>query len=279
MNQPRRAERPDVGVAWRPSDCNGVVGFRARFERQHFPRHTHDVYVIGVNEAGAHTTWHRGGRHVVSAGQLAVICPGEVHTGEPVPGLPWHYRALYVTPQAMRGLFPSRPSAGEPRFLLLMDDPGLVADFLAMHREAESGPSALGVSCRVLDWLARFAGRHACPPRGRRPVVDSKAVRRAVAYIHDHVDREVTLDDIAAAAGVDRYRLIRQFRFARGLTPYGYLLQARLDRAQALLAAGRPPAEVAARTGFADQSHLTRAFRRLTGMTPGRYARDMRRER
>ena len=61
--------------------------------------------------------------------------------------------------------------------------------------------------------------------------------------------------------------------FAFGIAPHQYLTSRRVDRARRLLLDGRPPGEVAALTGFHDQSHLTRHFRRLVGVTPGRYAR------
>jgi AraC-like DNA-binding protein len=56
-----------------------------------------------------------------------------------------------------------------------------------------------------------------------------------------------------------------------GITPHAYLVQRRVRLARGLLAAGRTPAQAAAEAGFADQSHLTRAFLRQLGVTPGRY--------
>ena len=280
MNGRRRAGEdglvPDLGLTWRVAGCAGITWLRAHFERQRFPRHTHDVYVVGVNEAGAHATWHHGAHHLVPAGRLAVVCPGDVHTGESVTGLPWHYRAIYVAPALMLAAL-QEERGSELRFPLLLDDPALVRDFLAMHRAAEHRSTELRTSSEAIDWLARFARRFARVHKHGAKPVDSDVVRRAITYINDHLCEDVALDDIARSAGVNRYHLIRQFRRARGLTPYGYLIQARVIRAQQWLAAGLAPAQVAAKTGFADQSHLTRAFHRLTGTTPARYARSIRR--
>ena len=55
------------------------------------------------------------------------------------------------------------------------------------------------------------------------------------------------------------------------MTPHQFLVSMRIAEARRLLAAGLAPAEVAAMTGFADQSHLTRRFRSRIGFTPGRY--------
>jgi AraC-like DNA-binding protein len=71
--------------------------------------------------------------------------------------------------------------------------------------------------------------------------------------------------------------LVRAFSGAYGIAPHQYLMSRRVDRARRLLLDGRPPGEVATVTGFYDQSHLTRHFRKLVGVTPGRYTRDERR--
>jgi AraC-like DNA-binding protein len=73
-------------------------------------------------------------------------------------------------------------------------------------------------------------------------------------------------------AGLSRFELVRRFGAQIGLTPHAYQTNLRVARARALLAAGIPPAAVAAECGFADQPHLTRTFRRAVGVTPGRYA-------
>lgn len=82
-----------------------------------------------------------------------------------------------------------------------------------------------------------------------------------------------SLAQLADAASLSRYQLVRQLAQATGLTPHAYLLQRRLQLARHLMGAGTPLADVAAASGFADQSHLTRLFTRSFGITPGAYVR------
>ena len=89
--------------------------------------------------------------------------------------------------------------------------------------------------------------------------------------LDDVPEAPATLADLAALAGVSRFQLLRGFARATGVTPHAYLLQRRVRLARQLLIAGRAPAEAAQEAGFADQSHLTRAFRRQFGVTPARY--------
>jgi AraC family transcriptional regulator len=71
---------------------------------------------------------------------------------------------------------------------------------------------------------------------------------------------------------MDVYRFLRSFKQSTGLPPHQYILRERIERAKSLLSSpGLPLTEVALRSGFVDQSHLTKAFRRLTNLSPGAY--------
>lgn len=108
-------------------------------------------------------------------------------------------------------------------------------------------------------------------PGNVRQLPQSRAVGDALAFIQDHYAQPITLDDIAAAAHLSPYHLARLFKQATGHTPHQYLIQTRVNSARALLTSGagqRSLAEVATAVGFADQSHLTRHFKRQFGITP-----------
>jgi AraC family transcriptional regulator len=89
--------------------------------------------------------------------------------------------------------------------------------------------------------------------------------------------RRLTLDELAAEAGLSVRQFCRAFRASTGTSPHQYLLQQRIARAQRLIALGRPLAEVALECGFADQSQLTRVFARHVGLSPALYRRTLRR--
>jgi AraC family transcriptional regulator len=107
-------------------------------------------------------------------------------------------------------------------------------------------------------------------PRGR--------LRAVVEYVEEHLGAGPTLGQMAAVAGLSAYHFARQFRAATGLPPYHYVLARRVERARQLLQGGGDLSlvEVAARAGFADQSQLTRHFKRLVGVTPGQFRKPAR---
>jgi AraC-like DNA-binding protein len=106
----------------------------------------------------------------------------------------------------------------------------------------------------------------------QRGVVD-----RARDFLASRIESNPSLDEIGRAVGVNKFLLLRYFRRQLGTTPHAYLIQVRLEQARSFLSRGLSPADVAAVVGFADQSHLTRLFKRAIGLTPGQYSKQVRR--
>ena len=108
------------------------------------------------------------------------------------------------------------------------------------------------------------------------PDLPHHALSRACRdFLFAHASERVTLSDLAQRAGFNADYLARRFRRDFGLTAHQYLLSARLDLARKLLRSGRSPSQVAIDSGFSDQAHLTRTFKRVYQTTPGRYRRSL----
>jgi AraC-like DNA-binding protein len=125
------------------------------------------------------------------------------------------------------------------------------------------------VSLQALAGLLLESGH--LRPAVRRAGDEPGAVARARDYLTANLAGPVSLEDLAAAAGLSAFHLLRVFKKATGLTPHAWLTQLRVERARHLLLAGATPAETALATGFYDQSHFTNTFRRFMGVTPRRY--------
>jgi AraC family transcriptional regulator len=124
------------------------------------------------------------------------------------------------------------------------------------------------------ETLAAVVGQPAVPVsdcEGRRLRRPHGGVTRALAYIQAHWSEDFTLADLAQAAEVSSFHLIRIFRQHVGVTPSAYRRALRVRAAQSLLKAGWKPAAAAAECGFCDQSHLNRHFKLITGVTPRQY--------
>jgi len=101
-----------------------------------------------------------------------------------------------------------------------------------------------------------------------------RAVAQALQFIHENYMSDLSLNEIAKAVSLSPFHVARMFKQSLGVSPHQYLIQLRVNSARSLLSAGsgeRSLAEVASAVGFADQSHLTRHFKRIVGVTPRQF--------
>ncbi|WP_201294584.1 MULTISPECIES: AraC family transcriptional regulator [unclassified Nocardiopsis] len=273
-----RVEDPRTEHAryWRSSGLPGTELLTARFVTTSFARHTHPTYVFGVITGGVEEYSHGRGLARVGPGGLAVVAPDEVHTGH--AGVPegWSYRVFYPSSEVVTGIARELGLRGTPAFSESgIDAPGAARALADAHLAAERGDrlTASSLTRRGLAMLLRSHGREPVPDPVRRTA--RPEVERARRILTEHLVAPPTLEELAARVGMGPFALSRAFRAAHGLPPHAYLNQVRVQRARELLAAGRRSGEVAAEVGFADQSHLTRHFRRHLGVPPGSYQRAL----
>jgi AraC-like DNA-binding protein len=126
-----------------------------------------------------------------------------------------------------------------------------------------------GEQLGTLVILPERFGSIAEPTRGALP---KHKLRRAEDFVQAHIDQPIRLEELAAAAAVSPFHFHRQFKKATGMTPHEYILRTRIERAKELLSGSELPlVEVAAQVGYADQSHFTSTFRKMTSVTPRGY--------
>ena len=260
---------------WRDADVDGVEVARIHRSEHVFPRHTHEYYAIGLMEDGACYGVDGGATSMcVESGQVMLIGPGQVHSGNPASEGPVSYRMLYVDPLWMRRaaneLADTELAATEFPRMVARDR----AMYAALHRAAlivEAGAEPLRKQSAMVGSFARLLRMWGkvrdASPRGP----EHRAVRLVREYLAAHIQDKVTLDELAGHAGLSRYYLLRVFKRETGMTPHSFHVQMRLSHAKGLMLAGTPLSEVALATGFTDQSHFSNAFRHYMGATPGQY--------
>ena len=160
----------------------------------------------------------------------------------------------------------------------VLSDPDLSRDFVRMHIALEGSSTRLERDERLAEWLREVIERCSAQRPTRAPLSgrDDRALRLAFDYLADRSARNVGLDELASAAGIGKFRLIRLFRERTGLPPHALQIAHRIRAARRLLEAGEPIADTAFATGFADQSHMHRHFQRSLGLTPARYQQRFR---
>lgn len=234
-------------------------------------------YMVGVIGGRPMRLLRGGSADVLGPGALAVLDPSRAHRGAPAAGGAWHCLLLIMELPEV-AVLADDPDCGRPGPLLfsqpVLRDPDLARQFVALHRQLAEPGSRLERQGALADWwndAARWSTRG--PGANRKtPKVGTAGLRRALALIADDPAADVSLADLAAAAGLSQYLLVKAFRERYGMPPHAFQVAQRVNRARRLLEAGVPTGEAAAMAGFFDQSHLHRHFRRRMGLTPRQYA-------
>jgi len=255
---------------WRPESPSVTSMLRVEDEDRLRTTYSEHLVVVVVYR-GAFDSWYRGGVRTHVAGALSVKEPGEVHRGLAVHA-----------PFTIQGAMFSRAMVDAAGVAMGLRGPACVmrSSFgpeeratrlaFAMHA-ALMRPETPEIesATRVAEMLGEILGEDTRSSQRAR-----RAVRMARAFLHDSLADKITLDDLATHAGLDKFPLVRAFRTEVGLPPYEYLTHARIAKAKELLQRGTLVADAAQAVGFCDESQLHRHFRRILGITPGRFSRS-----
>ena len=259
---------------WWDRHTRGLSLMRADFTTHEYPPHTHQAFVVAVTEEGGSTIQSRGQIEQAHRSALFVFNPTEPHAGWMGWSPRWRYRALYLTQMAIDEVARELGVETVPYFTEnLFRDTDLIAGFLSLHRALEDGHDAFHERELLVDTFGRLFQRYGSGGGRIEPAPrDQTLLRAAIDLMRARQADDLRLRDIARAIELTTFQLIGLFRRTTGLTPHAYLTQIRLSAACRGLRHGLPIADVAAATGFYDQSALTRHFKRCYGITPRQFA-------
>jgi AraC-like DNA-binding protein len=285
MNADRPKLKQDRGgerlVYWRVPALQGLQLLRGHRSHAHLPRHSHTTFQIAFIESGCQQLRIKGNTHRVGRGQIVVLHPGEAHTEGPNDNSGWCARAFYPSLEMILNAVASTGTkcGGTPFFQdPVLNDGELIETLRSLHQllEAPGGDDLQRDTLAALA-AARLVARHARPGTiNEAPDPGRIALERVRCCLEERCTENLSLRELAAIANLNPFHLLRSFTRAYGLPPYAYLMQSRVARARALLDRGVAIIEASQEVGFFDQSHFSRNFKRLLGVTPGAYARDAR---
>ena len=236
------------------------------------------AFALAIPISWAAEVSYRGRQQVCQPGDIFCTEPGEVHRTSRIlqPGgfkvflideAPLLERLAEVAPQLKAVHF---------KEIGRRMSPTLVRHVSAVVAVIGKGATPLHLQSCVMDLVATMADELFDEPRSQRFIPPgARALERARECLHDDDAGWIDLDTLSQQAGISRFHLLRAFKARFGLPPHAYQVGLRIAKAQRLLRSGVAPAHVATECGFSDQSHLTRHFKQVLGITPGRFARDL----
>jgi AraC-like DNA-binding protein len=256
-----------VVSAWRPEVPGVTEVFHAHFLQHAYPVHTHTVWTLLILDDGVLRFDLDRHDHGTLGSQVVLLPPHVPHDGRTAAPQGFRKRVIYLAEDAIDagliGAATDRPGMADA---LLWQRISRLHGTLAQPGESFEAQSRLAL---IVDRLGTHLSRHpvslAPPPRG---VADD---------LHDLLDARLTtgltLDEAAGMLHTHPAHLVRAFTRRFAIPPHLYLTGRRVELARQLLLSGMPAGSVAAEVGFYDQSHLTRHFKRMLGVSPSRYAR------
>ena len=238
-----------------------------------FAPHYHDKLVIALYRGGQkHFRCHHS-EGLARRGDVLLIAPGVVHDAKTVGDAPWHFVSLYLTDDQLAVATGQEPCSLSTRigshqvFRAGTRGAALGQELLAAVQEAEDSDDDLALEVLLTELLS------ACRATEPVPRSNHRHLEAVAARLCKEPGKPVTLKELSDQLGVSREHFTRSFRAHFGLSPFQMLIAARAELARRLIQQGNGLAEAAHCAGFADQSHMTRWFRKFYAATPGQFAR------
>jgi len=240
-----------------------------------YPRHMHEEYSIAVVLRGIENTTCRGVDHKAGRGDLLLINAEEVHSNKSIGS---EYRSIKVRSRTLQRVARDlrEPAISAPYFSqLVVNDSLLFRRLLQLHLKLEEDMSALEQESEFIATLGllltRLNKKESMPRSNTKTRGEDVYVRRVRDYLRSHYAENVSLTQLTSLTNLSPFYLLRVFHERAGFPPHEYQTQVRIAHARKLIRNGTPLSQAALETGFFDQSHLSRNFKRIVGVTTRQY--------
>jgi len=239
------------------------------------PRHWHEEYQFCLMQFGWGELTYRTNNFLTPTASLFMVHPGEVHANRCRHPLGVNYRNVFIDVELMRRLATEvvGKTTDVPFFpTAVVFNRETIDHFINFCSAIEAPSSLLEAESLLLTFIAELMIRFAeNPPAETQPSREEHAISRARDYLVDNYAENISLLELAGIANLSPFHFTRVFCNRFGMPPHAYQTQIRILRAKRLLMQRQSIAEIAMQTGFADQSHFTRHFKRITALTPAQY--------
>jgi AraC-like DNA-binding protein len=255
---------------WRIPHLDNLELFHGLNVTYEYPRHMHEEYSIGLILQGMDTTTCRGASYSAYPGNLLLFNAGEVHSSSSVET---EYRIINISPKTLNRIgfqimgrnfeIPCFPGSA-------ISDARLFRALLNLHLKLGQKLSPLEHESEFIRAIAFLLERQnknysAFQTTGKEP----HYIELAQDFLKSHYAENVSLAGLSSVTNLSPYYLLRVFHKQVGCPPHEYQTQLRIAHAKKLIRDGNSILETALETGFFDQSHFSRNFKRIVGITPG----------
>ena len=250
-----------------------IEAYRFKGIMQKFPNHFHEHYVIGFIEKGQRYLSCKNKEYTTSTGDLLLFNPFDSHTCEQIDDKVLDYRCINIKPEIMKKtVFEITGKNYLPKFnqpvIFRSELVPLLQElhYIIMEEELDFKKEEL-----FFFLIEQLIEEHTEPNLQSNLENTNIEIQAVCDYLENNYAEHIVLDELSTIAGMNKYSLLRNFTKLKGITPYRYLENIRVNKAKKLLEKGVEPIDAAIQTGFVDQSHFTNFFKNFIGLTPKQY--------
>lgn len=243
--------------------------------KQKFPNHFHEYYVICFIESGRRHLYCKNKEYTIKEGDLILFNPHDNHTCEQIDGRTLDYRCINIQPDVMRkAVLEITGKDYLPRFIEpVVFNSDIVFSLqelylMIVHEEKDFKKEEIFLFI-IEQLITEYAYTYTVTETITQEA--NTEIKTVCDFLEKNYINNITLNKLSILTGLNKYYLIRSFTKQKGISPYSYLESIRIGKAKKMLEHGIAPIDVALQTGFTDQSHFTKFFKKLIGLTPKQY--------
>jgi AraC-like DNA-binding protein len=239
-----------------------------------YKKHAHAEYSLGFIKRGRTELWYEGKKVDIEQEKFVIIPPNGLHACTPFSADKWQYNMLYIEADWLERL---------PCGTLFRKDRPVVHSMSQADKRRMAGLmqlftssiSPLAKETAMISCLMNiFANTEQITASYLEHSYEQTKLRKVQEYLQEHYLEKITLDDLEQVAGLNKFYLVRLFKKEFNISPHAYQTLQRINFAKKELRINQPLAQVAAKLGFYDQSHFTKAFKCYVGATPETYRKS-----
>ncbi|SMD36716.1 AraC-type DNA-binding protein [Reichenbachiella faecimaris] len=245
----------------------GVSISTTSYRDHQFPKHFHDHYTIQLIEEGVNEGFTESVKYKVGQNGLLVINPGELHAGNSLNHEYLKFHTIRLDQSFIHSFHEKNeiPRKGDFHFDI---QPIYCAQITHMMNSLIASlrhNNHLRFESNLTGILITLTSNHQ-----KSPGTQSKIpLRLAQDFLHEHYNKNLTLNQIAEVCHLSPYHFLRQFKKQFGIAPFQYLRNIRVEKAKALLP-HHPISQAAHQVGFYDHSHFLKSFKKIEGVAPSK---------
>lgn len=253
-----------------------IEAYRFEGVMQKFPPHFHEYYVFGFIEKGARHLICKGTEYAIHPGDILIFNPYDTHSCEQIDAESLDYRCLNISTSVIKKIM--QEIQGEenlPYFQQnVLNDEAIANVLKELHMnilEQDKEFKKEELFLYLIELLLKTNSDIAFPSA---KTDTSAEIQTICEYLENNYTKVIRLETLSQMTHKSKYQLLRIFTKEKGITPYHYLETIRINEAKSFLEKEIEPIEVAVLTGFSDQSHFTKSFKKRIGLTPKQYMKS-----